>query len=215
MALQAKHNLYTPKNAIVQSSTVDTFYNVCLSNERIMKLQITYQMNGPIAQSEMHKNKSSLKVTLHQSIRINNLGSTAWKLWHQIDQLHTIKENIQAYKEYDDTQYLKLNITCDSDFGELKEEILEIMGGYSDYQYFDTENDDTNNKGTSIELNVLKICDRECTIMTDQLWNVLKRCSSYDMLVDAFHCIFKLAVGINIVVSAFKLLGENYFKIKL
>lgn len=172
-----------------------------MSSERIMNLQVTYDMNGMLTQSDISKNKSSVKVTLHQSIRINNLDSAAWKLWRQIDQLHAIKDAIQAYREYEDAQYLKLDITCDSDFAELKEEIVEIMSGYSDIQYFDAESDGANNKATNIEQNVRRICDRDCTIMSDQLWQVLKRCSSFDMLVDAFQCIFKLAVGINIVVG--------------
>lgn len=201
MTLQAKHNAYTSKHSIQQSSTVDTFYDVCLSAERIMNLQVTHALNGVLTQSEISKNKSALEVTLHQSIRVSNLNSPAWKLWRQLDQLHTIKENIHAYKEYEDSQYLKLNIMSDSDFTEIKEEVLEIMGGHSDYQFFDPESEAADNKAANIEHVVRKVCDRECALMTDQLWEVLKRCSSYDMLVDAFQCIFKLAVGINIVVS--------------
>lgn len=199
--LQSKHSAHTPKHSIQQSSAVDIFYDVCMSGDRIMNLQVTHEMNGAFTQSEISKNKSALKVTLHQSIRVNNLSSPAWKLWRQLDQLNTIKETIQAYKEYEDPQYLKLNIMSDSDFAEIREEILEIMGSHTDYQFFDTENETVDNKAVTIEQIVRKICDRDCSLMTDQLWEVLKRCSSYDMLVDAFHCIFKLAVGINIVVS--------------
>lgn len=78
-----------------------------------MKLQISFELNGPLTQSILAKQKDSLKMTLHQSVRINNITSVASKFWRQIHHLNTIKENIIAYKEDLDSKYLVLNITCD------------------------------------------------------------------------------------------------------
>lgn len=113
ICLQSKHLLYAPKHSTQTNSTIDTYYDLCNSHERKMKLQISFEINGTVTQSILAKQKDSLKMTLHQSVRINNIKSVASKFWRQIHHLNTIKENIIAYKEYSDPKYLMLNITCD------------------------------------------------------------------------------------------------------
>lgn len=65
-------------------------------------------------------------------------------------------------------------------------------------EYVQNDEDDVN---TDIETIIEKAKFRDSDELTDQLWEVLKACSSYADLKLAFEYVFNCAVKYNIVVS--------------
>lgn len=83
---------------------------------------------------------------------------------------------------------------------DLKREIYEILTEFVEVQESDDE-DEPKDEEKNIDKIIKKASERESTELTDQLWEVLKRCSSYEMLKEAFAYIFTSAAKINVVVS--------------
>lgn len=86
----------------------DSYYQLHSSPDGAITLQLSREIGGILTQP-MVDGKSSSKLTLHQSVRIDNYGSIAAQFWGQLDVLNMIKDSIIQYKETRDPNALAFN----------------------------------------------------------------------------------------------------------
>lgn len=82
---------------------------------------------------------------------------------------------------------------------EVKQQIFKCFTDIPQ-EYIQNDEDDVN---TDVETIIEKAKFRESDELTDQLWEVLKGCSSYTDLKLAFEYVFSCALKYNIVVSEY------------
>lgn len=94
-ALQAEHMSYVGKQYGQLEGMIDSYYQ--LGNDAL--LQVSRSVNGSMPQSILTDGKTTSKMTLHQSVPVNNYRSVAHKFWIQLGILDDIKQTIATYKE--------------------------------------------------------------------------------------------------------------------
>ncbi|XP_050332421.1 protein zwilch [Bactrocera neohumeralis] len=145
---------------------------------------------------------TSCEVTLRQAFRLDACNELTEDFMNQLRILTVIKNDIIAYKSLDKcdaeggNEVLVYRCGCGIDLRELRESIsrafTEIAG------LGDMHNAESGIK-CDIESVVQRIKFRQLTDLTDKLWEILRRCSSYKDLKMAFTILFKCAAHCNIV----------------
>lgn len=145
---------------------------------------------------------TSCEVTLRQTFRLEACNELTEDLMNQLRILTVIKNDIISYKNLDNcdaegrSEALVYRCGCGIDIGELRESInraVTEMAGLHEMDSAESGNE------CDIESVVQRIKIRRLTDLTDKLWEILKRCSSYKDLKMAFTLLFKCAAHCNIV----------------
>lgn len=85
---------------------------------------------------------------------------------------------------------------------EIKKDIITLLTEPATFHNIVSDDDDGNkNTFKNIQEIVDEAIIRESSELTDQLWEVLKGCSSYEMLKEAIEYVFTSAAKINVVVG--------------
>ncbi|XP_055324770.1 protein zwilch [Sitodiplosis mosellana] len=194
--LQSKHLSYVVKQYGPIEGMIDNYYR--LSNDAM--LQVSRPVNGSMAQSIINDGKVASKMVLHQTIQVNNFKSVAKKFWIQLGILDDMKETIVSYKELRDLSCLVFKgHGGHGDIAEIKQEIYDMLTQPIPIGVTDEEDVNEHKPNTSIDKIVENASTRESGELTDQLWDVLRGCSSYSMLKEAIEHIFTSAAKINVV----------------
>lgn len=87
---------------------VDVYFqlNSGLNN---VKLQLSSSVRDSLSNFRLNNYEKYSRITLHQTVAINNLDSVAEIFWRQINILDQIKDSIVAFKESADSDDLVYN----------------------------------------------------------------------------------------------------------
>ncbi|XP_067627644.1 protein zwilch isoform X2 [Eurosta solidaginis] len=145
---------------------------------------------------------TSCDVTLRQTFRLSACNELTEDFMNQLRILTVIRNDIIAYKnlDSDDTEgrneALVYRCGCGIDIDELRESINKSVTEIAGFGEIDIVDDGIK---SDIESVVQRVKVRRLTDLTDKLWEILKRCSSYKDLKMAFTMLFKCAAHCNIV----------------
>ncbi|XP_073820080.1 zwilch kinetochore protein [Musca autumnalis] len=138
---------------------------------------------------------NTCEVTLTQTYRLSESSSSTEIFINQLRILATIRDDILSYKLAESADISKEPIyRCGIgiEMGELRENINKVMTEIS-------EIDSNSGAERDIEDVIQSAKTRRLSDLTDKLWDILKRCSSYKDLKMAFNILFQCAARCNIV----------------
>ncbi|CAD6994602.1 protein zwilch [Ceratitis capitata] len=145
---------------------------------------------------------TSCDVTLSQTFRVNACNDLTEDFMNQLRILTVIKNDITAYKNLDNADIEARNAAlvyrcgCGIEMDELRENISKAVREISGFCEIDSAEDGFE---YDIESVIQRVKFRKPKDLTDKLWDIMKRCSSYKDLKMAFTLLFKCAAHCNIV----------------
>ncbi|XP_017485994.1 PREDICTED: protein zwilch isoform X2 [Rhagoletis zephyria] len=145
---------------------------------------------------------TSCDVTLRQSFCLSSCNELTEDFMNQLRILTVIRNDIIAYKCIDNgdadgrNEALVYRCGYGIDVDELRENISKAVTEIAGFGVIDTTESGVE---CDIEAVVQRVKIRRLTDLTDKLWEILKRCSSYKDLKMAFTMLFKCAAHCNIV----------------
>ncbi|XP_053950882.1 protein zwilch [Anastrepha ludens] len=145
---------------------------------------------------------TSCDVTLRQTFRLSSCNELTEDFMNQLRILTVIRNDILAYKSLVNVdaegrnEALVYRCGCGIDMDELRENINKAVTEIAGFGEIDSAESGIE---CDIEAVVQRVKFRRLTDLTDKLWEILKRCSSYKDLKMAFTILFKCAAHCNIV----------------
>ncbi|XP_030564056.1 protein zwilch [Drosophila novamexicana] len=185
------------QHGMAAGAQLETYIENCYQVNHHMTLCCSWSTPAPLP---LLIDLSGCNVLLNQSFRVGDCGPLTEDFMNQLRILAYIREDIVSYHKDEQAGVHRDPVyRCGSgiDMDELRESINKTMTEVSGFTDVFTDN----HAEYDIEEVVQRAKQRKLTDLTDQLWELLKCCSSFKDLKIAFNMLFQCAVRCNIVNS--------------